>query len=161
MEAGRACRQNEQLVRTSVQIFIAFAAALIAATEMDELGKPLARVALESLGFVAGLVTINTILRSQSYYRAYVERAKEIETSLGFRLYTVGWESFESSTVSSWTISNKIALGILAVIPTLYLFGAFFVDLWKWNVGACVIVFGLVVTTLQASLIVAVGRSNR
>ena len=78
-EAGAACRNAEQLTRTSLSIFIplaTFLVGLVAAPDFD----PTVKLALSLAGFFYAVLLANTVHRQSLYYFKYVARAKEIES---------------------------------------------------------------------------------
>lgn len=115
-EAGQICRWYEKQTRTSVSIFVPFATALIGLVEGTVVFAPAAKFGFAAIGLATSLLVLNTIVRLQTYYIAYIHRAKAIEKDLGMELYTCGWKSVECSK----TVSNKWSFGMVVVLLGTY-----------------------------------------
>ena len=115
-EAGDICRWYEKQTRTSVSIFLPFATALIGLIEGTAVSAPAAKFGFAAIGLATSLLVLNTIMRLQTYYIAYIHRAKAIKKELGMELYTSGWESVKCTK----TVSNKWSFGMVVVLLGVY-----------------------------------------
>lgn len=105
-EAGTICRWYEQLTRTTMSIAIPGLIALSGYIQTANTQKPSDLAVLSVGGILFCLLSINTILRQRSYYKAYIERAKEIEAKLSMQLYILGGKAKKPCC----SFSNKLAL---------------------------------------------------
>jgi len=134
-EAGAACRNAEQLTRTSLSIFIPLATFLVGAVAAAGF-DPTVKLALSLAGFVYAILLANTVHRQSLYYFKYVARAKEIESLIKnentpvMALYTQG----ASATLGSRTISNKLAIAAVFWLAAVYFAGA---ALWHARIIYC------------------------
>ena len=114
-EACDFCRAHETHTRTALAFYLAFSAALIAATYSPAVFSG-GRVWLDFLGLAVGAFVLNIVLRSRAHYTSFVGRARSIEGQLGMSLYTSAWPSAEASG----TFSNKVALAAIVGVVALY-----------------------------------------
>lgn len=115
-EACDFCRAHETHTRTALAFYLAFAAAVIAATYVPAVSPAGAgRVWLDFLGFGVGVLVLNIALRSRAHYTSFVSRARSIEGQLGMSLYTSAWPSAEASG----TFSSKVALAAIVGVVAL------------------------------------------
>lgn len=73
-EAGSLCRSYEQLSRTSLAIYIAFSAAVIAVI-VNPGTELYARITLEVIGLVVTLFTLNVLTRVRLFYQCVCEES--------------------------------------------------------------------------------------
>ena len=89
-EAGVLCREFEGHCRTAITILISLSTAILGLFKLGACNVDGLNLFLPILGILTSIITVKIILRSQSYYRNYINRAKEIETILGMSLYKTG-----------------------------------------------------------------------
>jgi hypothetical protein len=102
-EIGLACRQIENLTRTGLNLFLIVQGGIVTyVATKGLLGGP--QVLFFLFGTIFSYVTWHTTRRSQAYGRIYQSRARNIETALGMRLYSLGKANIqrEFDDVARW-----------------------------------------------------------
>lgn len=85
---------TETLVRKDIRIFILFLSAILISSIYKGHQDILAQVFLLIVGMLISLLFSITIYRNRTYYRCYLDRAKEIERKLGMELLKSGETAF-------------------------------------------------------------------
>lgn len=140
-QAGQACRNHDSLIRTGITIFGAAQAAILAIIVGQSKPNICYSFALEVLGFWLSVVVFATTYRLGHRYATYMKRAKELENTLGFTLYTDSQAYFESKRRLKYMPGNKATLASLPAVMA-FIYGVFiFIHFGKFieaiNCGAC------------------------
>lgn len=134
-EAGQACRNHDQLIRTGLTIFGAVQAAIIGFVVAKEGVETFEKVLVEVLGLWLSIVVLLTTRRLHYRYKTYMERAKAIERRLGMYLYQYSFDYFGANKISG--PGNKkvwASLPVLAMIIYVLLLGRVAYDLLKTQI---------------------------
>lgn len=105
--AGETCRNHDSLIRTGISIFGAAQAAILAFLASKSGIELLERVFLEGLGFWLSVIVLATTYRLSHRYRTYMERARLIETKLGFDLFDHSEREFQRRRLLKYMPGNK------------------------------------------------------
>ena len=118
-EAGRACRGNDQLIRTGILIYTAAQAAIVGFIGTKGADKSLELCILEIFGFWLSVVVLLTTLRLHHRYKTYMQRARYIERSMKMNLYQYSFDYFENqkNKIPGWFAGNK---KLWATVPILF-----------------------------------------
>lgn len=131
-QAGEACRNHDSLIRTGITIFGAAQAAILAIIVGQSEPNICYTFALEILGFWLSIVVLATTYRLGHRYANYMTRAKKLEETLGFILYTHSQAYFESKRHLSYMPGNKTTLATLPAVMAFIYGGFIFVHLNKF-----------------------------
>lgn len=115
-QAGEACRNHDSLIRTGITIFGAAQAAILAVLAGQTEPNPCYTLALKILGFWLSIVVLATTYRLAHRYASYMNRAKDLEQSLGFTLYSQSQEYFQSKRILKLMPGNKTTLASLPLV---------------------------------------------
>jgi hypothetical protein len=85
-EAGAQCRNQDLLTRTNNLVFMAFFVAMTGLMEKND-NDLVDALVYGALGIVGSLLFLHVGLRTRAQYTVYMQRAREIETALGFDLF--------------------------------------------------------------------------
>ena len=121
-EAGQACRNHDQLIRTGLTIFGAVQAAIIGLVVAKEGVDVFEKVLVEFLGLWLSVVVLLTTRRLNYRYKTYMERAKAIERRLGMYLYQYSYDYFGDKNIPGpgnkkvWASLPVVAIIIYALL---------------------------------------------
>ena len=87
-EAGQGCRAQEQYVRTTLNMYLAFSGAVVVGLMALKAVSAAAQTYICLAASVVGLCMFLLVLRHRKIYGALAERAREIEAELQMSLYT-------------------------------------------------------------------------
>ncbi len=114
-EAAARLRGNEQLIRSSLTLFIAYSAASSGVIHAEGVGDG-TRVALALVGSVMSLMLLTSHLRVRAYSASTRDRLIELEGTLGMNLYAKAKEDVGSTR----TVSTQVAFTIIYLLGVVY-----------------------------------------
>jgi len=126
-QAGAACRNHDSLIRTGITIFGAAQAAILGILMNESKDNFYYTFSLELLGFWLSIVVYVTTFRLGQRYATYMERVKDLEWLLGFKLYTSSQEKFDRTWYLKYMPGNKTSLATLPIL-TAIMYGCFLLN---------------------------------